>query len=301
MYFTQDDLRKIEAWLQTRAIKDTDFQRADPLTGKEDIPIIQDGKNKIVDFRTLLHTLSLMELPDFLNVTTFSKKGHLTLEEAINEIPVEQRKLGLAITFHSEKGNWVIYQFKGTSLNQWTSLTCWKSIIEEAIEEFSYLPDEEDITEEKRDNITVIKFNDKEYNPDNFSGKGRVILRKNLVDSGDCPEDEASAKNILTQSMITKENTIYIIQYDFDLDGTQITIPNGCTLWFQGGTINSGRVWLKNTKLEGVVSIDDFGTAEIAGHPIKGQVLGKYFNSGSARVFRLCYYDGTDWKIIEAL
>lgn len=93
------------------------------------------------------------------------------------------------------------------------------------------LADDEDIT--SVDNGTgsnVLKFADRTYNPDNFSGKGYKILRKNIVDD----------KNILVQDMINEENTIYEIRYDFDLNGKTITIPKGCTLYFNGGSFNNG-------------------------------------------------------------
>lgn len=48
MYFTQDDYRKIEKWLQTRSIKDTQLQRVFSLKSGDLIPIIQDGQNKTI-------------------------------------------------------------------------------------------------------------------------------------------------------------------------------------------------------------------------------------------------------------
>lgn len=274
MYFTQDDYRRIEEWLRTRTVKDTQFPKADPLTGFEEVPIIQDGKNKVVDLDTFIRQLSLMELPDFLNVTTFTKRGHLSLEEAVNSIPVEQRKLGLTITYYSEKGNWMIYQFKGTSLNQWDSLNYWSSIVEEAIAEFVYHPDEEDITGVRDGNRTFLKFKDKDYDPAEFSGMGRIMLRKNLVGTEACAiDDEDHLNNVLTQDMIREENTIYIVQYDFDLDGKVISIPKGCTLWFQGGSINNGTIYLQETAILGAFEFADMGNAKLFGKFNTGQIM----------------------------
>ena len=86
------------------------------------------------------------------------------------------------------------------------------------------LPDEEDITSTGSD-MPVLKFKDKAYNQEIFSGKGRVYLRKNIIDG----------KNILTQSMLNAANSEYIIQYDYDLNGASITVPEGCVLKFEGG------------------------------------------------------------------
>ena len=89
-----------------------------------------------------------------------------------------------------------------------------------------YLADEEDVTTGNG----ILKFKDKEYSSSNFSGLGRKYLRKNIIDG----------KNILTQDMINSSNTIYIIQYDYDLNEETITIPEGCTLKFEGGSISNG-------------------------------------------------------------
>lgn len=107
-------------------------------------------------------------------------------------------------------------------------------------------PDNEDLTIAKEGGYDVIKFADKEYNALNHSGLGRVYLRKNIVSSIN--------KNILTQDMIKKTNTRYIIQYDYDLNGEEITISKGCILDFQGGSFSNG-----------VIIGDRTG---IAGHPV---------------------------------
>lgn len=274
MFFTQDDYRKIEEWLRTRTVKDSEFPHADPLRGNEDVPIIQDGKNKTLTIDELVKQVAMMELPDFFNVTTFAKKGNLFLEEAINCIPVEQRKLGLTITFHSAKGHWLIYQFKGTSLNQWSSLNYWRSPIEEALEELVLYPDEEDITGVRDGNRTFLKFKDKDYDPVDFSGMGRIMLRKNLVGTEACSlDDEDHLLNVLTQDMIREENTVYIVQYDFDLDGKVISIPKGCTLWFQGGSINNGTIYLQETAILGAFEFADMGDAKLFGKFNTGQVM----------------------------
>lgn len=76
------------------------------------------------------------------------------------------------------------------------------------------------------------KIKNKEHEPTNFSGLGRVYLEKNVKEG----------KNILTQEMINKSNTIYIIEYDFDLNGNEIAIPEGCVLDFQGGSFSNGMI-----------------------------------------------------------
>lgn len=89
--------------------------------------------------------------------------------------------------------------------------------------------DEEDITS---DDNNKLKFADRSYNPDNFSGKGYKILRKNIVEG----------KNVLTQEMINEENTVYEVRYDFDLNGDTINIPMNSILYFNGGILQNGTI-----------------------------------------------------------
>lgn len=101
-------------------------------------------------------------------------------------------------------------------------------------------PDDEDIA--SVDNM--LKFKDREVNSANFQSKGYIIIRKNLrLVNG-------VVKNILTQNMINKPNTIYEIRYDFDLNGETIEVQEGCTLKFEGGSLKNGKIIGNETKLE---------------------------------------------------
>lgn len=91
-------------------------------------------------------------------------------------------------------------------------------------------PDDEDLTITTLDGEKVLQFKDKQYDSDSFSGLGRTYLRKNMV----------NGVNILTQNLFSNANTRYIIQYDYDLNGATITIPEGCVLDFQGGSLSNG-------------------------------------------------------------
>lgn len=75
---------------------------------------------------------------------------------------------------------------------------------------------------------------DKDYDPDNHSGLGRKTLQLK------------NGNNILTQEDFDKENTIYVIGYDFDLNDENITIPENCILEFDGGSITGGSITLNN-------------------------------------------------------
>lgn len=55
--------------------------------------------------------------------------------------------------------------------------------------------------------------------------------------------------NILTQAMISDENTIYVIQYDFNLGGDTVTIPENCVLEFEGGSLRNGTLSIHGTRV----------------------------------------------------
>lgn len=102
------------------------------------------------------------------------------------------------------------------------------------VEQHEAVPaDEEDITEQNG----TLQLANKTYDKQSFSGLGRVYLRKNIV--GD--------KNVLTQAMINKANIIYVIQYDYDLNGQTIVTPSNSILKFDGDSFDNGIVDISNT------------------------------------------------------
>lgn len=89
--------------------------------------------------------------------------------------------------------------------------------------------DEEDVTAVDG----KIKFKDR----DTTNGMGYKILR--LPENG-----------ILTQDMINQDNTIYEIRYNFDLNDATITIPENCTLKFEGGSLQNGVIIFNGTQIQ---------------------------------------------------
>lgn len=241
MFFTQEDYRKIEKWLLANSKKDTDFVgAATPLTGTETIAFVQDGHNVKVLLNDLTKQLFLLGASDFLNITDKYGESYITLSQAISLIPYKSRKTGQVITFLNEEGKWVIYQFRGTAKNQWNNLTLWVDIIKSIVVD-SILPDEEDLTGVRIGSNEYLKFKNKDYNPENFSGLGRNFVRKNIVDG----------INLLSKEQFPTGSTIYVIQYDHDLNGTTLDIPSNSTLYFEGGSISNGTLHFNNTILDG--------------------------------------------------
>lgn len=70
------------------------------------------------------------------------------------------------------------------------------------------------------------------------NGSKKVYLAENLQNVG----SGNNKVNVLQQSMISQKNAIYVIQYDFDLRGACITIPEGSILEFDGGSFRNGSI-----------------------------------------------------------
>ena len=84
--------------------------------------------------------------------------------------------------------------------------------------------------------IKQLVLGNRPYNPSEFSGKGYKVLEKNIQTIG------GVKKNILTAIMLSEENFIYEIRYDFDLNGETIEMKEGCTLKFCGGSLKNGSI-----------------------------------------------------------
>lgn len=141
-------------------------------------------------------------------------------------------------------------------------------------------PDDEFLTT-KGGRITL---KDKDYNPNSYSGMGRRILRKNMV----------NGVNVLTQRMMLCPNTIYVISYDYDLRGQTITVPENCVLQFEGGSIKDGTIIGNNTKIiPSGCNISEYITATIEGGYKEGQML--YDNS----LKKMKLWNGTSWVNLD--
>lgn len=143
-----------------------------------------------------------------------------------------------------------------------------KKLFREKVNVTNY-PDDEDIA--SVDNM--LKLKDREVDIANFQSKGYVILRKNL-----CLVNGV-VKNILTQNMVSKANTIYEIRYDFDLNGGTISFPEDCILKFEGGCLNNGNINFNNTSLESS-PVQIFNNIEISGEANIDKSYCEWFGGG---------------------
>ena len=86
--------------------------------------------------------------------------------------------------------------------------------------------DGEDLTVEN----SMLMFANKDATLMQHGGKSRVFLRKHIV----------NGKNVLCGCMISATNTIYILQYDYDLNNQPVTLGSGSTILFYGGSVKNG-------------------------------------------------------------
>lgn len=234
MFFTREDILKIQNALLQLSVKDSELPSAEPVTYDDTLSIVQDGKNKQIKIEDFFNQISLWKREDFINITDKYDEHYISLIEAINLVPVLQRKDGLVITFQDTNGDWRIYQFRDNiteflNENKWFDLYDYRNYIVQSI-----VPDEEDLTISIPDENgnSLVHLKDRVYDPTNFNGKGYKILRKNIIDG----------KNILTQDMINQSNTIYEIRYDFDLNNQDIKLAKGSEIKYAGGSIKNGDI-----------------------------------------------------------
>lgn len=157
------------------------------------------------------------------------------------------------------------------------------------VEQHEAVPaDEEDITEQNG----TLQLANKTYDKQSFSGLGRVYLRKNIV--GD--------KNVLTQAMINKantiNNTIYNIVRYIDLKGETLTIPENSVLNFIGGAIGNGTIIGNKTKVINlnvdriILSGTWFDSGITSNRPTNVLVGFQYFDT---TVNKPIFWDGSKW------
>ena len=230
--------KKIEEGLQTSI--ETEATRAATAESKLQTSIdVETNRSKECE-QSLQNKININKYG--FNVTVNGIKGGVhTLSTAIQDVPASQRMSGQKITFDTGAG-WVTYQFANLAISEYKKESEWKQI--SGIEQVSgdihitNKADEEDLTSSAEG---VLRLADKDYVPESFSGLGRKFFRKNIVIVTD-ENGENLEINQLTQDMLSWGSTRYIIQYDFDLNGAEITIPEGCVLDFQGGKLYNGTI-----------------------------------------------------------
>ena len=140
MYFTKEDILKIQRYLMNKGIKDSEMPEANiPISNIDTISIVQDNQNKKISVQDFISQLGFLHNEDFINVTDRFNEPYITLEEAVLLIPENKRKEGLVITFQDTSGNWRMYQFKGDIL-QFNNQTLWKEVGSGSGSGYTFIP-----------------------------------------------------------------------------------------------------------------------------------------------------------------
>lgn len=124
MFFTREDINKIHQALLKLGIKDSELPETNDVKVDDTLTIVQDSKNKQINVREFLDQISLWKKESFINITDTYNKRNITLVEAIQTVPVIQRREGLVITFLDNENNWRIYQFRN-NLSQFSNENSW--------------------------------------------------------------------------------------------------------------------------------------------------------------------------------
>ena len=100
-------------------------------------------------------------------------------------------------------------------------------------------------------NTIVLTRNNSKYASPSSIDVGNTTAGISVKDS----ITKSERKNVLTQNMINKPNTIYEIRYNFNLNDEIITIPENCILKFNGGNVYGGTINFNRCFLEGSISL----------------------------------------------
>ena len=87
-----------------------------------------------------------------------------------------------------------------------------------------------DLASAQVEGVKVIRFADRKHEPSKLNGLGRVYLRADIV----------QGKRVLTQEMVSAENTVYVIRDNFDLNGATINIASDSIVKYEGGSLSNG-------------------------------------------------------------
>lgn len=157
--------------------------------------------------------------------------------------------------------------------------------------------DGEDIVSTIENGVKVLKLADKQYNPEKQTGYGRKILRKNPCYRGD------KKVNILDQSQFESEvgdpldNTIFIIQYDFSLDGKNITLPEHAVLWFIGGSLSNGSIVVNDASIyNSFLNWREAFSSDIVFYGTFAPGTTRFLNNCKSNTLE--YYNGNDWQVL---
>lgn len=194
---------------------------------------------------------SVMKLADrSYSPQNFSGKGYKILRKNIK--PVSLAVTEIVVSSVPTSDGYLAFIINGVESHVdvvASTDTTTDKVAEKIATKFKYTIPEYDVSKSASTITLTRKFGGIVSTPSSFSAVGT---------GASCSVEDSSKielRNLLTAVMINQPNTIYEIRYDFDLDGETIEIKEGCTLYFNSGSISNG-VLLSNNKTK-VINIPD--------------------------------------------
>lgn len=211
--------------------KISDLDETPEVYGYESIPLVQNGKTFRATFETIINWMFRF----------FGIISTVNTTEDLSNISVRYRK----VVYVKDKDNGGMFNYSESGVVDDENVFPAKGGGVWIRANLAYgsnvnYPDGEDLESRKIGDIESLSFKNRSYIPDNFSGLGFTILRKNI----------SNGKNILTSDMISA-NSVVEIRYDYDLNGAILVLPENVVLMFNGGSIKNGTIQGNYTKIEG--------------------------------------------------
>lgn len=124
MYFTDEDIRTVYRKLQEYTVKDSEFEQLIDVTKDTLVPVLRDGRNKLISVDDITKSLQDLREGQFININDSYGSTIHDLTSAINAVPENTRKTGAIITFAGDYG-WEIWQFAGVLISGYTDPLQW--------------------------------------------------------------------------------------------------------------------------------------------------------------------------------
>lgn len=171
----------------------------------------------------------------------FSGKGHKILRKNITQVSLAVTKI--TISFVPTSDGTIVFTINGVEVSVdmvTATMTSTDLVAQKIAEKLTETMTEYEVSKDAS-TITLTRKFDGSVTPSVFSASTTGIVCT-VTDS-----TKKELRNILTSAMISQPNTIYEIRYDFDLNGEIIQMKEGCTLKFEGGSLNNGILKCDNT------------------------------------------------------
>ena len=91
MYFTKEDLKKIEEYLISKSVKDSDFVDAEVLDKQDYVTIVHNKDNYKLRLIDLIQIIKDLEIDSLYNSYYEIDANDNTFEEVLRKVPVTKR------------------------------------------------------------------------------------------------------------------------------------------------------------------------------------------------------------------